>query len=105
MFERLPARFPTKFHDSSLDYGVDVFLKDMSGSGVGIRTREKFFLDDMVSLDVKVPDGHAPIPLNGRVCWVKEVAPGAFEAGVEFHRVNFLRVARLTKYAMALSEN
>lgn len=104
-FERLPARFPTKFHDSSEDYGNDVFLRDMSASGVRIATKEKLFLHDVVSLDVKLPDGQAPVPLNGRVCWVRPVAPRVFEAGVEFHKVNFVRIARLTKFALALTEN
>lgn len=105
LFERLPARFPTKFHDSSSDYGVDVFLKDMSATGVRIATRERLFLNDAVSLDVKVPDGHDPVPVHGRVCWIREVAPRSYEAGVEFHKINFVRISRLTKYALALSEN
>jgi Tfp pilus assembly protein PilZ len=105
IFERLPARFPTKFHNSSEDYSSDVFLRDMSATGVRIATREKLFLNDMVALDVKLPDGQAPVPLNGRVCWVRGVAPHVFEAGIEFHKVNFVRIARLTRYALALSEN
>ncbi len=105
VFERLSARFPTKFHDSSEDYGSDVFLRDMSATGIRIATRDKLFLNDVVSLDVKLPDGQAPVPLNGRVCWVRGVAPRVFEAGIEFHKVNFVRISRLTKYALALSEN
>ncbi|MBF0121997.1 MAG: PilZ domain-containing protein [Candidatus Omnitrophica bacterium] len=105
VFERLPARFPTKFHDSSGDYGDDVFLRDMSATGVRITTKDKLFLNDVVSIDVKLPDGQAPVSLNGRVCWVRGVTPRVFEAGVEFHKVNFVRISRLTKYALALSEN
>ncbi|MBF0569642.1 MAG: PilZ domain-containing protein [Candidatus Omnitrophica bacterium] len=103
LFERMSARFPTKFHDSSLDYGLDVFLKDMSASGFRISTRERLFLNDVVSVDVKVPDGQEPVHLNGRVCWAREISPDVFEAGVEFHKVNFIRIHRLTRHAMALS--
>ena len=105
IFERLPARFPTKFHDSSQDYGNGVFLRDMSASGVRIATTDRLFLNDFVSLDVKLPDGQDPVPLSGRVCWVRGVAPRVFEAGVEFHKINFVRTARIAKYVMALSEN
>ena len=104
-FERLSARFPTKFHDSSEDYGEDVFLRDMSATGVRIATKDKLFLHDIVSLDVKLPDGQAPVALNGRVCWIRGVAPHVFEVGIEFHKVDFVRIARLTKYALELSEN
>lgn len=105
LFERMSARFPTRFHDSSADYGMDVFLKDVSASGVKVTTREKFFLNDIVSLDVEVPDGQAPVRLDGYVCWIRESSPGLYEVGVEFHKVNFIRIHRLTRYALALGEN
>ncbi|NLE64320.1 MAG: PilZ domain-containing protein [Elusimicrobia bacterium] len=105
LFERLTAHFPVKFRDTSLDYGLDVFLKDISASGLRISTRERLFLNDYVTLDVKLPDGQDPVPLSGRVCWVREAGPRLYEVGLQFQKVNLVRMHRITKYAMAFSGN
>ena len=105
LFERLSARFPTRFRDSSLDYGVDVFLKDISASGARITTREQLYLGDIVSLEILLPDGLDPVLLNGRVCWIRQAAPHVFEAGLEFHKVNFVRLHRLVRFALEVSAN
>ena len=105
VFERMPARFPTKFRDSSPDFGIDVFLRDVSASGAHITTKEQLFLGDIVSLEILLPDGFEPILLSGRVRWIRQVAPRAFEAGVEFHKVDLIRLHRLVKYAEELTHN
>lgn len=105
LFDRFPAPFPTRFRDVSFDYGTDVFLKDVSGSGLSMRTRQRMFLDDAVSLDVQMPDGLDPVSLSGRVRWVHQVAPRLWEVGVEFHKIDFMRMHRLVRYALSLQNN
>ncbi len=95
LFERFPARFPVKFKYSAHEYGTNVFLRDASAQGIKIATREKLFLHDSVSLQVNIPGSHEPLELNGRVVWTKTQAPNLWDAGVEFHKVNLMKVHRL----------
>jgi hypothetical protein len=105
VFERMPARFPTRFRDSSPDFGIDVFLKDVSASGAHITTKEQLYLGDIISIEIMLPDGLDPILLSGRVRWIRQVAPRIFEAGIEFHKVDLIRLRRLVKFALEASQN
>ena len=99
MFERFSAKFPTKFRDISEDFGVDVFMRAFSASGVRLHTRERFFIDDSLSIELELPDGHEPLHLNGRVRWIKSHSPELWEVGMEFHKVHLMKLHRLVKYA------
>ncbi|MBF0387927.1 MAG: PilZ domain-containing protein [Candidatus Omnitrophica bacterium] len=105
LFDRFEARFPARLRESSIDYGTDVFLQDVSGSGLHITTRQRMFIDDIISLEVKMPDGLDPVVLNGRVRWVHPMQSGSWEVGVEFHKVDFMRMHRLVRYALASQNN
>ena len=105
IFERMSARFPTRFRDSSPDFGVDVFLKDVSASGAHITTKEQLYLGDIISLEILLPDGLDPILLNGRVCWIRQIAPRIFEAGMQFHKVDLIRLSRLVRFVLEASQN
>lgn len=98
LFERFSARFPVKFRHTRSDYGSDVFLRDASARGVRISTREKVFLNDSVSLEVKIPDGSEPVTLNGRVVWMHAKSPTLWDAGVELHQINLMEMQRIFKY-------
>ena len=100
LFERFQARFPVKFRHARDEYGSSVFLRDASAQGVKVATRQRLFLNDSVSLEVKLPDGHDPLVLNGRVVWIKEKAPELWEAGLEFHRVNLMKLQRMFRLAV-----
>ena len=97
IFERFSARFPVKFKDTREDYGADVFLRDASAQGIRILTKERFFLDDQLSLEVELPDGGEPMVLSGRVVWVKFLNSSLWDIGIQFQQVNFLRMQRLFK--------
>ncbi|MBF0570890.1 MAG: PilZ domain-containing protein [Candidatus Omnitrophica bacterium] len=101
VFERFSARFPVKFKDAREDYGTDVFLRDASAEGVRILTKERFFLDDQLALEVELPDGGEPMVLSGRVRWVKFLDLSLWDIGVQFPQVKFLKMQRLFK----LTEN
>lgn len=98
LFERFSARFPVKFRHTRSDYGFDVFLRDASARGIKISTRERIFLNDSVSIEVKIPDGSEPVKLNGRIVWMHSKSPSLWDAGVELHEINFMEMQRLFKY-------
>lgn len=98
LFERFPIRFPAKFKYAASEYGTNVFLRDASAQGVKIATRERVFLNDSVSLLVEVPGSSNPLELNGRVVWTKTHAADLWDAGVEFHKINLMKVHRLFKF-------
>lgn len=101
VFERFSAQFPVKFKDAREDYGTEVFLRDASAQGVRISTKERFFLDDQLSLEVELPDGGDPMVLSGRVVWTKPSNLSLWDIGVEFTKVNFLKMQRLFKLTEA----
>ena len=101
IFERFSARFPVKFKDAREDYGTEVFLRDASAQGMRILTKERFFLDDQIALEVELPDGGEPMVLSGHVVWVKFLNLSLWDIGVQFSQVNFLKMQRLFK----LTEN
>src|SRR5208283_4285224 len=95
IFERFSARFPVKFKDAREDYGTEVFLRDASAEGLRILSKERFFLDDQLSLEVELPDGGEPMVLSGRVKWVKLLNLSLWDIGIQFPQINFLRMQRL----------
>jgi len=95
IFDRFSARFPVKFRHSREDFGTEVFLRDASAEGVMFTTKERLFLHDSVSLEVKLPDGAEPMLLNGRVVWVKEKDPQLWDVGLRFHKVQLMRMRRI----------
>ena len=98
IFERFVARFPAKFKDSRHSFGAEVFLRDASAQGIKLVTRERLFLNDRVSLLVKLPDGHEPLSLHGQVVWSKSKMPGTWEIGLKFHQIRLMSLQRLFKY-------
>jgi len=98
LFERFSARFPVKFKHTRTDYGSEVFLRDASACGVKISTREKVFLNDSVSLEVKLPDGSEPVTINGRIVWMSNKSPSLWDVGVEMHKINLMEMQRIFKF-------
>ena len=103
LFERFSARFPVKFKDAREDYGADVFLRDASAQGMRILTKERFFLEDQLALEVELPDGGEPMVLNGHVVWVKFLNLSLWDIGVKFSQVNFLKMQRLFKLTESIA--
>ena len=104
MFERFNAQLPTKFNDSDAAYGSDVFLRDFSASGARLHTRERFLIDDMLSLQLDIPDGRDPLPVNGRVRWIRPRASSMYEVGIEFHKIQLMKMHRLVKFACEVEQ-
>src|ERR1700733_1066973 len=98
IFERFSARFPVKFKDTRQDFGTDVFLRDASAQGIRILTKERFFLEDQLSLEVELPDGGDPMVLSGHVVWVKLLNLSLWDIGLQFSEVNFIKMHRIFKF-------
>lgn len=99
IYDRFSARFPAKFKDTRGDFGRDVFLRDASASGANIVTRERMFFNDLVSLEIELPDGQAPLVLSGRVVWSKPTSTAMWDIGLQFNEVNFMKMHRIFKYS------
>ncbi len=97
LFERFSARFPAKFKDSRNDFGTEVFLRDVSASGLRLVTRDRTFVNDSLALQVELPDGPSPLTLNGSVVWSKP-HDMMWEVGMNFHKIEFLKLHRLFKF-------
>ena len=100
VFDRFLARFPAKFKDTREDYGEKVTLRNASAQGVKLTSKDRLFLHDTVALEVKLPDEHPAMVLNGEVVWVKGKDLDFWDIGVKFHAVDFLRISRLYKFVV-----
>ena len=103
IFERFSARFPVKFKDTNEDYGTEVFLRDASAEGLRILSKERYFLDDQIALEVELPDGGEPMVLSGHVVWVKLLNLSLWDIGVKFSQVKFLKMQRLFKLTESIA--
>lgn len=99
LYERFPARFPAKFKDARADFGQEVVLRDASASGINILTRERMFFNDKIAIEIELPDNESPLVLNGRIVWSKPANASAWESGMQFEQVNFMKMQRLYKSA------
>lgn len=98
LFERFVARFPTKMKDADEDYGENFFLRDVSASGAKIVSRQKILLEEYLSLNVELPDSEEPVCLNGYVRWVRSQTPAIWEVGIEFEKIDLMRMHRIIKH-------
>jgi hypothetical protein len=104
IFERFSARLPAKFKHSRNEYGTDVFLRDASASGARIVSAERFYMEDNVTIEVKLPGSAEPLTLNGKVVWARPVSNNAmWDIGLEFQQVSFMRLQRIFKFSDSLS--
>ena len=98
VFERFPARFPTRFKDTRYDYGTNVALRDASAEGVKIVSKERLSLKDTIDLEVKLPDSATPFNIKGEVVWITQAETNMWDIGLKFHAIDFVRMSRLYKF-------
>ena len=97
IFQRFSARFPVKFKDTREEFGAEVFLRDACAQGVRILSKERFFLEDQISLEVELPDGGEPMVIDGHVVWAKLLDLSLWDIGIQLSQVKFLKMQRLFK--------
>lgn len=102
IFERFKARFPAKFKDTREDFGTKVILREASAQGAKITTKERLFMNDKVSLEVAIPDGHKPMVLKGEVIWARHQDSNVWDVGLKFHKISLMSMSRL--YSLATNQ-
>ncbi len=75
----------------------DAFLKDISGSGMGISSSTEFTSGSILEISLEIPDGFGPLKLLGRVVWSKEIDLFGYRTGVVILNPRFMSVSRLLK--------
>jgi len=73
------------------------FLKDISGSGMGLATSEEFSRGTIFEISLEIPDGFGPLKLLGRVVWSKELDFFGVRTGVVILNPRFMSVSRILK--------
>lgn len=75
----------------------NAFIKDISGSGIGLSTPEEFRRGSIFEVAVEIPDGFGPLKLLGRVAWSSEEAYLGCRTGLEVLNPRFMTVSRILK--------
>jgi Tfp pilus assembly protein PilZ len=105
LFQRFDAQFPVKFKDTREDFGTTVFLRDASAQGARLTTKEHLYINDNISLEVKLPGSDNPMNLKGKVVWTKISEPNVWEVGLKFHEISLMHMARMYKYVAPLQSS
>ena len=98
LFERFPARFPAKFKDARDGFGSILNLRDASAFGARISSKEKLFKSDIITIEVRISDGHAPMVLKGEVVWTKSKDLNLWDVGIKLNKIDLLMMSRLYKF-------
>ncbi len=98
IFDRFTARFPAKFEDSRDDFEGEISLRDMSAQGARLVTHQRLHVNDLISVQIKLPDGHRQLNLNGQIVWVKNQGFNVWEIGLKFNKVRFMALQRLFQF-------
>lgn len=94
IFQRFSTRLPAKIKDSRDEYGHSIHLRDTSAQGARIISRDRFYVNDSLAVDVDVP-GSFPLTLKGSVVWADKQADGHWDIGLKFHQISLMKIARL----------
>ncbi len=98
LWERFPARFPAKIKDARDGFGEGLSLSDASATGARLISRDRFYLNDSIAVQVQVPDGQSPMNMKGEVVWARQKENSSWEIGMQFHKVEFMHLTRLYKF-------
>ena len=95
IFERFSARLPAKFKDSRNDFGSAISLRDASAQGLRLISRERIFIHDSISIEVKLPEGDSVVTLRGEVVWAKRIENAYWDIGLKLYKIDLLALSRL----------
>lgn len=75
----------------------DAFLKNLSGSGMGLAAAAPCAAGAILEIALDLPDGFGPLKLLGRVVWSNEADISGYRAGVAILNPRFMSVSRILK--------
>lgn len=75
----------------------EAFVKDISGSGMGLATGSLCSTGSILEIALEIPDGFGPLKLLGRVVWSKNMDFLGCRTGVAILNPRFMSVARIIK--------
>ena len=98
IFFRNPL-YDVKTHIKNVNTGerLDAFVKDISGSGMGLATSQECACGSIFEISLEIPDGFGPLKLLGRVVWSKDTDILGYRTGVVILNPRFMSVSRILK--------
>lgn len=75
----------------------EAFVRDISGSGMGLSTSRVFSSGTIFEIAIEIPDGFGPLKLLGRVVWSKEAEAESARTGIVVLNPRFMTVSRILK--------
>lgn len=95
IFERFDIEFPVKFLDQNTNKeGAGKIINISADGGCLILTAEELQSATPLEIQLFIPDNKDPLSANGKVVWSKMIRPEVFMVGVQFHKVDFMGIAR-----------
>jgi hypothetical protein len=73
------------------------FVKDISGSGMGLSANQRFDRDSIFEIALEIPDGFGPLKLLGKVVWSKDMDYLGLRTGVTILNPRFMSVSRILR--------
>ena len=86
-------KFPRLLQPFTVQYRVvkdlsaswrEVTTVNLSAGGMRLRCADAFDLQEILEIQVQLPNAHQPLRLRGRVVWTEMQAAGVTENGIEF---------------------
>lgn len=93
------ALYDIKTHIKNVNTGerFEAFVKDISGSGMGLSTAQEFSPGTIFEISLEIPDGFGTLKLLGKVVWSKTMDFLGPRAGVAILNPRFMSVSRILK--------
>lgn len=96
--QRVEVDLKTTLGGALADYQpVEIRIRDLSAGGIGFESDHKFFLGELIELDLPVPP--APVPAMAYIAWASESGP-PFKYGAYLREFDELRRNRLLRFLL-----
>ena len=95
LFERFSARLSAKIKDSRDNFGEKLYLRDASAQGAQFMSKEPFFANDSLTVEVNIPGQAYPLTLKGSVAWVSKQNDNRWDLGLKLYNVDLVDISRL----------
>lgn len=73
----------------------DGVIRDISGSGMGLRLPQDTPRETVLEISLEIPDGFGFLKLLGKVVWAKDSGFRGYQTGVSILNPRFMAVSRI----------